>query len=212
MDETKDLQNNSLKENTPLDPLFDVDIPTLRTYKGDISNTVQKDKITTAKILISEQKRKEVQGDFESSNSISRPTNKFALVFGVIFGLGALGLLGFFGYTKVINYTPIKEVVTENFFVFAFDEKKYVDISKNKTDVYKSVQIILDEAVTQKSNTYTDIVFYRENPETKQNEQITSAQFFTLYDIKLPSEIAKSISKDLSFLQISFSVCFFSKI
>ena len=195
MDEPKDLQNNPPVPE-PLDPLPDVDIPALRTYKGDINRTVNQDKITTAKILITEQKARDKQQKITSETSVSKPKNMFALVFGIIFMIAAVVLVGMFGYQKIINNTPIPTLSTESFFLFAFDQQEYVDGSKTRLDVFEEVRTLVTKADTNKDNTYTDIVFYALDENSNTNVRISSAEFFKLYEIQLPSVISRSISKD----------------
>jgi len=198
MDEPKDLQNNIPSEKeTKLDPFHDVEIPNLRTYKSDISHTVQTDRVTSAKILMSEQRKRELKSAEENATSLKKPTNTFALIFGLLFGIAAIGMLGYFGYSQMKNTkAPITTFKNEYLFAFIFDDQKLIDTSKSKIEIYQNVENILSEAANQKNNTYTDIVFFKTDQETKENERITTAQFFTLYDIALPFTIANSISKD----------------
>ncbi len=202
MDDTKDLQNNSPIENTeppqevPQEPLPDIEIPALRTYKSDINRTVNQDKITTAKILIAEQKLKLKQQIIQSETSVKKPKNMIALIFGILFLVSAVGLVGYFGYEKIINQTPIIAFNQEDFFLFAFDKKEYIDSSKLKSEVYDTVKKTVDDADSNKDNTYTDIIFYKTESETNTNLRISSAEFFNLYQISLPSVISRSISKD----------------
>lgn len=198
MDEPKDLQNNPPSAE-PIDPLPDIDIPALRTYKGDINRTVVQDKITTAKILITEQKAREKQQIISSETSVSKPKNMFALIFGVIFMIAAVGLVGVFGYEKIINRTPIPTLSTESFFLFAYDEQKYIDASKTRTEVFEEVNKLVIEADGNKDNTYTDLIFYKLNEDTNTNVRISSAEFFQLFEIQLPSVISRAISKDFSY-------------
>lgn len=196
MDESKDLQNNPIITEDPLDPLPDVNIPALRTYKGDINQTVNQDKISTAKILIAEQKAKEKQQVFDSETSVTKPKNLIATVFGLFFMVAALGIIGFFGYDKLASQTPINSIVPESFFLFAFDEQVYIDMQKSKTDIFLDVQKALFEAEQGKDNTYSDIIFYNTDQTTDTTSRITSAELLQLYGIRPPSVIGRSISKD----------------
>lgn len=198
MDETKDLQNNSPEQEpeTPKEALPDIEIPTLRTYKGDIDRTVNKDKITTAKILIAEQKEKLKKQAIVSETSVKKPKNVFAIVFGILFLVGAVGVVGYFGYEKAIKQAPITGISQEDFFLFAFDTQKFIDSKDLKSDIDAQVNQIIIDTNDAKENTYTDIVFYKTDSITGENSRLSSAEFFNLYNINIPSDIARSISRD----------------
>jgi hypothetical protein len=181
--------------HVPQEPVPDITIPTLRTYKSDINQTVSRDKISTAKILMAEQNRQRVTQEKTSDTSIKRPTNILVLVLSIILIVAALGGIGYFGYTKVI----VKSFDTPSLppsFLFVFDQQKFVDSSKEKNEIYQDVQSHVSSLAQSKPNTYTDIVFYKTNEETKEKYKISASEFFKLYDISLPTNIARSIGKD----------------
>ena len=182
-------------EEKPLEVTPDIDIPTLRTYKSDVNQTVNRDKISTAKILIAEQNRQRVTQEKISDTSIKRPTNILVLLLSILLIVVALGGIGYFGYTKVIVKTFDAPSLPPSF-LFVFDEQKFVDSSKEKNEIYQDVQGHISSLAQSKDNTYTDIVFYKTDSETKEKNRITASEFFKLYDISLPTNIARSISKD----------------
>jgi hypothetical protein len=117
------------------------------------------------------------------------------LVLSIILIVAALGGIGYFGYTKVI----VKSFDTPSLppsFLFVFDQQKFVDSSKEKNEIYQDVQSHVSSLAQSKPNTYTDIVFYKTNEETKEKYKISASEFFKLYDISLPTNIARSIGKD----------------
>jgi hypothetical protein len=183
-------------EEKPLEVTPDIDIPTLRTYKSDVNQTVNRDKISTAKILIAEQNRQRATQQKVSDASIKRPTNILVLFLSILLIVGALGGIGYFGYTKVVVKTFDAPSLPSSF-LFVFDEQKFVDSSKEKNEIYQDVQSHIDSLVQSKNNTYTDIVFYKTDLETKEKNRIIASEFFKLYDISLPTNIARSIGKDL---------------
>ncbi len=195
MDE-KDLQLTPLEQTGPIDPLPDIEIPTLRTYKNDIGRTVETDKITTAKILLAEQKKQEKQKAFVPETSVKKPKNILALLLGLLFTAGAIGVVGFFVYTKLLPKTPEITFNTSSFFLFAFDKEELVDVAKSKSEVFANVNTVIASASQGKEGTYTDIVFYKTDPVTEAASRISAADFFKLYEVELPTNIARSISKD----------------
>lgn len=195
MDEKKELEKNSESTLTPIEIVPDIEIPTLRTYKSDINQTVNKDKITTAKILIAEQKRKELVQDEKEQVSVKRPLNFVALFFGVLFVVAAIGIFGYFEYSKIVKKT-FDAITIPPSFLFVFDDEKYIDASGSTLDTISLVDKNMKEVSNMKDETYTDLVFYKTNPSTKEKIRITSAEFFEIYGVKLPTNIARSTSKD----------------
>jgi len=195
MDEQKEFITNSTPSEPVTEAVPEIDIPTLRTYKGDISNTVNRDKITTAKILIAEQKRETSAQDTALETSIKRPTNILVLVLGVILLVGAVGVIGYFGYSKIAQQV-FEPITVPTSFLFVFDEEKFIDTKKEKTEIYSDVEKNIQEVSQMKDETYTDIVFFKTNSETEEDVRISAYEFFGLYDIKLPTNFARSISQD----------------
>lgn len=195
MDEQKEFITTSISSEPNPEPLPNIDIPTLRTYKGDINQTVNRDKITTAKILIAEQKKKSKEEENNEETSVKRPTNIVALVFGVIFLIGAIGVIGYFGYTKVVMKT-FAPITVPNSFLFVFDTEKFIDVTQNESQISIEVQKNIQEVSQMKDNTFTEFVFFKKDTETDQSNRISSLEFFKFYNVPLPTNIARSISKD----------------
>jgi hypothetical protein len=195
MDEQKEPQVDSIASQAPVEPIPDIDIPTLRTYKSDINQTINRDKISTAKVLIAEQNRQRKTQEKFSDTSIKRPTNILVLLLSIILIVAALGGIGYFGYTKVIvkSFDPVTVPIS---FLFIFDQEKFIDSEKDPSEVYQSVESNMQSISQSKDGTYTDFIFYKTNPETNDKTRITSAEFFKLYDISLPTNIARSIAKE----------------
>lgn len=174
-------------------------ISALRTYKNDINHTVSEDKISTAKIMLAEQKAQEKKQAFVPETSVKKPKNIFALLLGLLFTVGAVGVLGFFAYTKLIPQTPNITFNTASFFLFAFDDEKFVDVQKSKTSVYAAVDTVIREVSEMKAGTYTDIVFYRNDQGADTASRIIAKEFFSLYDVELPANIELSVSDNFSY-------------
>lgn len=197
MDELKNIQNVSSAPDNINEPTPEIEVPALRTYKNDINQTVHTDKITTAKVLMAEQRAQEKNKTLKQQSSVTKPTNFFALFFGILFIVAALGGVGYFLYTKKFITVPNISITSDSFFLFAFDKHVYVDATKSKPEIFSFVKNTFDEALQDKDNTYTDLIFYKKDNDTQ--IQLNSAQLFELYDIRLPSVIALSISKDYTY-------------
>lgn len=217
MDEQKEFQtnsnppqnqnlNNPIPAGIPADATFvvepqvtepvpDIVIPTLRTYKSDINQTVSRDKISTAKILIAEQNKQKTQDEKNSNTSITRPTNILVLILSIILITAAIGVIIYFGYTKVIKQTFTTEIKLPESFLFIFNKQEFIDVSVGYSQITQDVRVVLNNT-NLKDGMYTEIVFYKNSQNTKEKERINSSEFLSLYGIKLPTNIARSISKD----------------
>ncbi len=194
MDEQKELEKNSAPAEH-VEEVPDIEIPTLRTYKSDINRTVHQDKITTAKILMAEQRKESVSKEKKSQTSVKKPGNLFALIFGVLFVAGAIGLIGYFGYTKIIKKT-FQAINIAPSFLFIFDDEQFIDASKDRTQVISEVDQTMTEIAQMKDGTFTDIIFTTDDTNTDETVRITSSKFFEIYGIALPTNISRSISQD----------------
>lgn len=188
-----DINSSFLKNDTEIIP--DIQIPNLRTYKSDISQTVKKDNVTTAKILIAEQHRQDIAQEEKAAASFRRPLNFSAVFFGIVLVLCAISLIGYFGYTKIVKKT-FETIVIPPSFLFVFDNEKDVDVSKDNLEIFSIVEKNITDVSQMEDGTYTDLVFYKTDLTTNTQSRITSADFFKLYGISLPTNISRSISKD----------------
>lgn len=200
MDEKNELQNNSesLDATSPEEPVQDtavpdIDIPTLRTYKQDVSQTVQKDKITSAKILMAEQRKKELGETQKVEQKKTTATNIVAVVFGIILLVSAVGVLGYFGYNRMSS-VPVDVVVSQTpSFLFVFDQEKYINGTLSYSEVENSLLEFRNEIKGFADKTYTEIIFYKQN-ENEEAERLSSIELFRLFNAPVVTNIARSIS------------------
>jgi hypothetical protein len=186
---------NNDQPSIPQEVVPNIEIPTLRTYKSDINQTVNQDKISTAKILIAEQNRQRTTQDNNFDTSIKRPTNILVLILSILLIVVALGGIGYFGYKKVIQPIATPTVAPATF-LFVFDQQKFIDSTKDLQDIRNTVSSYTTELVGVKDETFVDVIFYKTNTETKDKTRITTQELFSLYGITLPTNIARSVGKD----------------
>ncbi|MEN9921462.1 MAG: hypothetical protein RLZZ517_440 [Candidatus Parcubacteria bacterium] len=180
---------------TPKEVIPNIEIPTLRTYKSDVNQTVNQDKISTAKILIAEQNRQRVTQDKNFDTSIKRPTNILVLLLSIVLIVVAIGGIGYFGYKKIVQPIAVPAVAPASF-LFVFDQQKFIDSTKDLQDVRSGVTSYSSELLNSKDGTFVDVIFYKTNTQTKEKTRITAQEVFSLYGITLPTNIARSIGKD----------------
>lgn len=203
MSEQKDSQINPESENTEQtskEVIPDITIPTLRTYEKDVHQTVNKDKITTAKILLAEQnkKQKTLQEGEVANTSIKRPTNILILILTIILIIISIGGVGYVGYTKITktSFTPIS---VPKSFIFVFDTQEFIDASQELSEIFTHLKSVEQKIKSNKKTSYTEIIFYKTNQNTNEKERITTGDFFTLFNINVPTLIIRSLTSEFTY-------------
>jgi hypothetical protein len=189
-------QNNDNLSNSPADFY---QISSVRTYKGDINDTVKGDKINTAKILIAEQKRKEKE-DLKTSNySIENNTNKFKLFFGVVFVAVAIVAIVYVSMNFLQPKTKVEQKVVLNNTgkLFVVDKTQSFDVSNKTRDEINS---FLSEFLKTKfaENSVNELVFFQTTFEGSQKVEkvLNSASVLSLLKITPPDMMKRSLTND----------------
>jgi hypothetical protein len=195
--ETKnESQNNESVSNSPADFY---QISSVRTYKGDVSQTVKGDKINTAKILIAEQKRKEKEDLKTSSYSIENNTNKFKLFFGVLFTAVAIVAIAY----AIMNFWQPRSKVEQNIVLnntgklFVVDKTKSFDVSnKSREEIEAFLKDFLNTKFTE--NSVNEVVFYQTiiDGTEKVEKVLNSASVLNLLKIAPPDILKRSLTND----------------
>jgi hypothetical protein len=186
------------REPTPAD---DVNLGAVRTYKADVNTTVKGDKITTAKVLIAEQKEREKEEAREMPNSISNPVNKFKLGTSVVLvGLAVVAIL--VGSYMFLMPEPEQE---NNFPVvnnpaFGIDEQVYITVTdRSRNDILGEVRGYLNS--TKPNNSITEIVLFNKRFEGSEeiNEKLSVGSLFNLLEFSPPPIFTRNLSRDYVF-------------
>lgn len=186
------------KVSTPAD---DVQLNTLRTYKADISSTVNKDKITTAKVLMAEQKKKEKEEAVHNKTSIENPVNKFKLGLSAIFiSVAIIAVL----FGTFLFLTPEPEPDDQQAFVdqneLSFDSKKtFLITGKSTNDIQTEIQNFLN--FSYKENTINELVLYTEKQEedTLVAKKLSATGLFTVLGFDPPQTFTRNLSNEYIF-------------
>jgi hypothetical protein len=182
----------------------DLFIRPLRTYEDDVKNAVQKDNVSTAKILMAEQQKRQVeQTDLEQTSPTSK-TNIFKIVVTVIFvilGISAVGG-GYYYYTKINTNKPEQiTVLTSNDFI---DLESVININKiNRTnrEVVGEVRNIIKTSGSMKEDTLKEIellktVVVTENgKEFSEDVELTTEEFFNILEAREPDALTRSLDQ-----------------
>jgi nitrate reductase NapE component len=201
MDEKNELEKNSNSSGTSPDPfehVSDIQIPNIRTFKQDISQTIQQDKVTTAKILMAEQNKRVLEGKIETHEKVKTVKNTFAILASVILLVASVGLIGYFGYTKVNTKPPVVNPQASTF-LFVYENEKFIDVSLTREDIERKIQEYQIEASQGAQGTYTELVFFKTDSKTSNAERISSLDFFRLFEIPVITNVARSLSQDFTY-------------
>jgi hypothetical protein len=205
MDEKNELKQDSNILNTPESQVPNIKIPALRTLKDDVSQTVQKDKITTAKILIAEQQRKQLEEKKKSDEVVEKTGNIFATLFGLVFLVASIGLIGYFGYSKINTPAPVTNTISQDSsFLFVFEKERIIDVSDaDRTKIDSLISQYSIEATQSPLNTYTEIIFSKRDSITQVVSRISTVEFFRLFEIPTTTNLIQSLSSDFVYALIN---------
>lgn len=194
MNEKNELETNSTSSE-PQVP--DIRIPAIRTLKDDVSQTVKKDRITTAKILMAEQHKQQVAEKKESQETVKKTGNAFAVLFGLVFIALSIGIVGYFGYSRVTTPEPVFVNTQDNYFLFVFDQEKLIDSDQPIDEINKLMSQYQIESSQFAPESFTEIVFFKE--ENESTPRLTTLEFFRLFKIPVLTNIIRSVSSEFSY-------------
>ncbi|NQV88299.1 MAG: hypothetical protein HQ402_01945 [Parcubacteria group bacterium] len=180
-------EENVIKESAK----NDVVLKRLRTYEGDIAETIRKQNESVASINIAEQKRKEVsQVETEDSGPSYYIKNTVITIVSILLIVGGIGAIGIFYYLKSTNtpppiINPVKTIISADTIV----EIDASDLTKQKIiDSVKNAQI------NGESGSITYVSFSNTSGETK--TPIETEKFFTILQTKAPGALVRSFNKE----------------
>jgi hypothetical protein len=180
----------------------DLFIRPLRTYEDDVKNAVQKDSVSTVKILMAEQqKRQTEQGDLEQNSPTSK-TNIVKILLAVFFlvlGIGAIGG-GYYYYTRTQTFKPEQvTILTSNNFIDAESVININQTEKTNRDVVGEIRNIIKVSDDTKQDTLKEIellktVVKTENGKEFSNDiELTTEEFFNILEAREPDALTRSL-------------------
>lgn len=186
----------------PETPADKVQLNTVRTYKADVNQTVKGDKITTAKVLIAEQKKREKEEAKEDKTSIQNPKNQFKLGFSaVLIGLAIVAILyGTFIFLLPNQTNETVNPIEENNSLIAIDETKLVDVTNRfKNDVLNDVNQFINFGFAE--GTLNELVLYEisQNQNDSSNKKVSIGTFFGLFEFTPPYVFSRTLTNDYVF-------------
>ncbi len=187
------------EENPKKKPL----VRPIRTYKDDVANLVKNQKVSTAKIVLAEQQKRQASGEYQDSEEEKEksPVPKIIISFLlIILGFGAL----FFAFQY--NLLPekvserIKKMVNQNEETKLLREesttKIYIGI-KNASEIRNELIETIKKTDTSKLNGITKIeILKREKMEDGQEveTEIETQNFFNILSSRTPNRLIRSLN------------------
>ncbi len=175
----------------------------LRTYEDDVKNAVQKDGITTSRILLAEQQKRQIeQADFEE-NSLKSETNLVKIIASIILIILSFTVVGggvYYYFQKRTSEVPQQvTILTSNNFI---DTEELVKINvNNKTnrEVVGEIRKIINSSNDMKEETLKEIklvktVITTENGKEFSNEvNLTTPEFMRVLEAREPDALTRSL-------------------
>ncbi len=177
----------------------------LRTYEDDVKNAVQKDNISTAKILMAEQQRRQVEQAQTEESSPTSKTNISKIILAIVFivlGLGAVGG-GYYYYTlnKFVEPEQITVLTSNNF--IDIDNFQNINVTgKTNRELVGEIRNIINNSNSEMkedsvkqikiSKTVTTI---NNGREISNEVEISTEEFFNILEAREPDALTRSLDK-----------------
>jgi len=175
----------------------------LRTYEDDVKNAVQKDGITTSRILLAEQHKRQIeQEDFEE-NSPKSETNIVKIVASIILVLLSVGVIGggaYYYFQKKSSEIPEQVMIlTSNNFIDTEELEKINVNNKTNREVVGEIRKIINSSANMKEDSLKEVKLVRtvvttENGKEFSNEvNLTTPEFMRILEAREPDAITRSL-------------------
>jgi hypothetical protein len=206
-EENKIVPNNANGEKvTPPKKTGDFLISPLRTYENDVKSVVQSNNISTAKILMAEQqKRQKEQENFEQNSPASK-TNilKISLsVFFIVLGLGGVGA-GYYFYSKtntpkldsVVVVNSNKIIDTESVINISIDNKTNREVVSEIRKIIRNSDSEIKEGTLKEIKLVKTVTTEQDGKEVSNIFGLETSEFFNLLETREPDALVRSLNKE----------------
>ena len=188
------------RKGTPGNDLF---IRPLRTYEDDVKNAVQKDGITTSRILLAEQQKRQVeQEDFEenSPKSESNIVKISASIILILLGIGVVGGGAYYYIQKKAADVPQQvTILTSNNFLDTEEIVKINVANKTNREVVGEIRKTMSSSGDMKEDTLKEIkltktVITTENGKEFSDEvNLNTEEFMNILEAREPDALTRSL-------------------
>ncbi len=177
----------------------------LRTYGDDVKNVVQTNNVSTSKIFMAEQKKREAESQQETVNDIKQKPNIIKTVISIFFvllGLGAIAYSIIFLLPKININTPIPVVMEKNAF---FDVNQIVEIDISQLTKRESLARIreviaqnadLNEGEALKIKIVKEVKVEENAEVTYKSVEINTLDFINLIEARTPEQLTRNLENE----------------
>jgi len=181
-------------------------ISSLRTYEDDVKNAVQRNNVSTAKILMAEQQKRQKEQDNFEQNSPSSKTNVVKITVSVVFvilGIAAVGGGYYFYLRSVPQKTQPLTVLNSSKIIDTESETQIDAAGKTNREVVGEIRKIIKNGSSEiKENDLKEIKLLRtviteENGKEFSNIlSLETQELFTLLETREPDALVRSLDKE----------------
>lgn len=172
--------------------------PIIRTFKSDVEETIQEEKVSSADMMLAESRKKLEQSKTIEIEQKKNKINKNILIISIILIIGGILIFTIPKYLLDLEFTeetPVETVASGAIITVDSEEKiNLADINTNR------VATTLKERVNQASSKLGQVKNIYLTEGTGENESIiTSTKFLELIGATVPSEIIRTIKSPYMF-------------
>lgn len=191
-----------------------VELKRIRTYEDDVKNNIQSKKITTAKILIEEQKKRQAQETTEQTNNPRTKGNILKTIFIIIFIILGLGV-GYYAYEqglfikKTQNARPNPVLISD---IIQLDSLKEITTGqKTNTEIIAEIRRIINSPNTLPVNGIEKIELSKieevlvNEKITEQTFAVSTTEFLNIMETRTPDSLIRSLKDDFILGQVKTS-------
>lgn len=176
----------------------------LRTYEDDVKNAVKTDSISTAKILMAEQQKRQVEKENFEESSPKSQTNIVKIAASVILVLLSIGIVGggtYYYFQKKASEIPQQvTILTSNNFIDTEEVIKVNKINRTNREVVGEIRkIISSSANSMSEDTIKEIkliktVVTTENGKEFSNDiELTTEEFMKILEAREPDALTRAL-------------------
>ena len=167
----------------------------LRTYQGDIADTIKTEETTLIKTVVAEQERKIERNEIEEPEARHTGRNALMLTLSIVLIIAGIGIVGYV-YFFILAPPPEIKIIEPKLYILTVDREREAVLSKNspRDDI---LNVMASERVKEyPEGTVEHLVFSEGVGETK--TPITSGKLLEILglDRKIPGPILRSIEND----------------
>ncbi|HMO79072.1 MAG TPA: hypothetical protein PJ997_01575 [Candidatus Paceibacterota bacterium] len=183
----------------------ELNIRPLRTYEQDVANFVKKGQISTAKIVMAEQKRKERQEKIEKVEKVEKLTSNSLRVSIFLVFTGIAIVLGIFYYTQYsakkteeISGTEFRDILMNKKVKreIIVNDKLNSDIKREFISQIQNPPQLNFSEIAEIQLIRKNIIRQQDGKQTEQKEKVSIGDLFTFLDFKPENLLIRSLEEN----------------